>query len=294
VIADHLAERYGIGVAATTEIERGGNVFRVDRADGGERWIARVFPLERTLDAVEADAGILRHVAGHDFPAERLAVDDAVSTMPDGRHVLVTTFVDGANGRPDRTVGLWRALGELLGRLQTLPVPTSAQPAGGWHHLSKNGGNRMVDVAILRERIAEQPLVDALDELVDDGGLPTSIVHPDFSAPNVVVSSSGLPVVIDWTGAGIGARVAALGVTLFAAGDPQLVDSVVDGYRNHVTLEPEELDHLPSAVWSFPLVLDAWTAMTYPGTAVKVVRTLEAKRRSFHAIAAHAVQRLRA
>ena len=34
-IASHLEVTYGIGVAAATEIEPGGNVFRVDRSDGG-------------------------------------------------------------------------------------------------------------------------------------------------------------------------------------------------------------------------------------------------------------------
>ena len=291
-IGDHLAERYGIDVIGVREIEPGGGVHRVDRT-GGASWIARVFQAERTLDAVEGDSAILRHVATHEFPAERLAVEDAVSTMEEGLHVLVTTYVDGVNGRPDRGVELARTLGDLLGRLHTLPVPANARPAGGWHHLSQNGGSRMADVAILRERVQEQALLDALSALEDDAGLPTALVHPDLTSPNVTIPHDGAPVVIDWTGSGVGARVGALGVTLFGAGEPHLVDAVIDGYRSHVTLEPAELDHLPSAVWSFPLVLDAWMAMTYPGSGAGVVDALTAKRRACESIAAHAVERIR-
>src|SRR4051794_40371136 len=110
-VAAHLETTYGIGVAATSEIEPGGNVFRVERSDGGPAWIARVFPDARSRAAVEGDAAVLRYVAEHGFPAERCAHDAAVSTMGD-RHVLVTELVVGANGRPDRSVAMFDALGD--------------------------------------------------------------------------------------------------------------------------------------------------------------------------------------
>ncbi len=68
-------------------------MFRVDRRDG-DPWIARVFPPARPRAGFEGDAAILRFLERQDYPAERLAVDDAVSDF-DGTFVLVTRFVDG-------------------------------------------------------------------------------------------------------------------------------------------------------------------------------------------------------
>lgn len=50
-----------------------------------------------------------------------------------------------------------RALGDLLGRLQRLPAEDGAMawPAGGWHHLSIDGGDRATDVEILVPLMAE-------------------------------------------------------------------------------------------------------------------------------------------
>ena len=59
-----------------------------------------VFPPARPRAGVEGDAAILRFLERQDYPAERLAVDDAVSDF-DGTSVLVTRFVAG--GPPSRT-----------------------------------------------------------------------------------------------------------------------------------------------------------------------------------------------
>jgi Ser/Thr protein kinase RdoA (MazF antagonist) len=289
-IADHLTARYGIGVAATTEIEQGGNVFRIDRSDDGPRWIARVFPVGRTLEAVDGDVAILRHVAAQDFPAERLARDEPVSTMDDGRHVLVTEHVDGVNGRPDRSEAMFEALGDLTGRLHSMPLCDGARPAGGWHHLSHNGGSRMADVNILLERVTETQLSDELSALTDDSHLPQVVLHPDLTSPNVMTPPSGAPVVIDWTGAGRGARVSGLGVGIYGAGAPKLIDVFVAAYRRHVELEAEELAALGSAVWSFPLVLDAWMAITYPPMPAHALQALHVKRTEAESMAARAVR----
>ncbi len=85
----HLRDRYGIdAVAATRASQHNDHVFRVDRRDG-DPWIARVYPPARPRVGVEGDAAILRFLERQEFPAERLAVDDAVSAL-DGASVLVT------------------------------------------------------------------------------------------------------------------------------------------------------------------------------------------------------------
>ena len=85
----HLRDHYGIdAIAATKASQHHDHVFRIDRRDG-DPWIARVFPPARPRAGVEGDAAILRFLERHDYPAERLATDDAVSAF-DGSTVLVT------------------------------------------------------------------------------------------------------------------------------------------------------------------------------------------------------------
>ena len=84
----HIRDHYGIDAVAATKASRHTpHVFRIDRRDG-DPWIARVFPPARPKAGVEGDAAILRFLERQDYPAERLAVDDAVSSF-DGSSVLV-------------------------------------------------------------------------------------------------------------------------------------------------------------------------------------------------------------
>ena len=90
----HLRDHYGIDAVAATKVsQHHDHVFRVDRRDG-DPWIARAFSPARPRAGVEGDAAILRFLERHDYPAERLAADDAVSAFDDST-VLVTRFVPG-------------------------------------------------------------------------------------------------------------------------------------------------------------------------------------------------------
>jgi hypothetical protein len=61
----HLRGSYGIEVSAVRALDAA--VWRVDRRDGAS-WVARVFPAERPLEAVQGDAGILRSLERRGFP----------------------------------------------------------------------------------------------------------------------------------------------------------------------------------------------------------------------------------
>jgi Ser/Thr protein kinase RdoA (MazF antagonist) len=113
----HLRDRFGIDpVAATTLSVHKTYVYRIERNDG-EPWVARAFPPARPRVGVEGDAAILRFLEQQDYPAERLAADDAVSDL-DGSAVLVTRFVEGVQ-LPDGAAK-FAMMGELLGRLHAL------------------------------------------------------------------------------------------------------------------------------------------------------------------------------
>ena len=77
----HLRGCYGIDPAGATKLSvHKTYVFRVDRKDGGA-WVARAFPPARPRAGVAGDAAILGFLERQDYPAERLAVDDAVSDL---------------------------------------------------------------------------------------------------------------------------------------------------------------------------------------------------------------------
>lgn len=269
-LAGHLEARYGISVSGVAELDLG--VMRVDRHDGPS-WVARVFPRTRPVEAAEGDARILQALERRDFPAERCAVPEPVS-VHEGQPVLVTVLVDGerATGR-GRTFAV---LGALLGALHaaTVEARTSIRPGGAWHHIAPEGGPRQeIGAAValldaLSERVtarevaplaAMREAVQAVDDCED---LPAALLHPDFVPANAISTPEGGLVMVDWTGAGRGPRLWALGFLLWAAGarDLRLVDSVVTHYRRRLRPEPAELARLDAAIGARPLVFACWNA----------------------------------
>ena len=206
----HLEAHYGIHVTGTAELDTG--VIRVDH-DGGPPWVARLMLSGRPLQRTEQDAGVLRFLDRRGFPAERCAHPEPVSTL-DGRAVLVTRYLPGK--RPSGSPVVWRKLGDLLGRLHTMPTePGPAQrPAGSLHHLPGYEGGPDADLAAAQALLADldgrvpgehKQLFELIAELLPEGddakGLPEAFVHPDPVRNNVVVTPDG-PVFVDWTGAG--------------------------------------------------------------------------------------------
>jgi Ser/Thr protein kinase RdoA (MazF antagonist) len=267
-LAAHLERRYGIDVAELSRLQTWSPfVHRVNRHDGPP-WVARLFPVERPMSRVTGDAEILQFLAGHNFPAERLADAKAVSNL-DGYGVLVTEYVDGTlfeefeRDAPRRQVeGGLRMLGELLGHLHALPLRDGAvmRDGGSWHYdLNEGlpcediaGAAAMLDAvddrvpADYRERHAS--LREQLAAADDCGDLPHALVHPDFGGPNVILKTDDSPIVVDWTGAGRGPRVVSLAWLLSCCRASYQVDAVVAGYRTRVRLEDEELSRLSAAM----------------------------------------------
>jgi Ser/Thr protein kinase RdoA (MazF antagonist) len=282
----HLETRYGITVDAMAELDLG--VWRVRRADGRD-WAARWFPARRPAEAVAGDAAILRYLAAYEFPAERCAADEPVSVLHD-RPVLVTEWADPVprQQRRDaiRAAGGLRQLGALLGRLHALDTtPTAraggmgigpgdgavARPGGAWHHLAD--GLPSAEIAAASRMLAEAaPVIPDAERAAFDAlraevaaldaaeGLPEGLIHPDFVLANVVATPDGI-VLVDWAGAGRGPRLWSLAFLLYteAAKDPRRAGAVLLGYREHVTLEAEELDRLQAVARARPLVLRAWS-----------------------------------
>jgi len=261
----HLEDHYGIRVTGTAKLTEG--VFRVDH-DAGPPWVARTMLASRPVFRTEEDAEILRFLERREFPAERCAALKAVTEL-DGRAILVTGYLPGKH--PSGSPAVWRKLGDLLGRLHTLPAePGPAQRrAGALHHLPYYEGGPEEDLAAAAALLADldgrvpaehRQLYELITELLPEGddakGLPEALVHPDPVRNNVVVTAGG-PVLLDWTGAGTGPRLASLAGLLHSAG-PRHTPEALAGYRKHVELTDEELGRLEGVLWIRILWLSAW------------------------------------
>ncbi|WP_163543175.1 phosphotransferase enzyme family protein [Occultella kanbiaonis] len=298
----HLESRYGIRITSMLPIDddprtrpRGSwpghypSTLLVER-EQGTPWIARVFssPADR-VSRVQEDAEILGFLADHGFPAERPAVDDAV-TVFDGSGVLLTELIAG--GRPTDAHGrvtspeVLHELASLLGRLHSLP------PVGG--AAARDGGSEEHDggfhvgrprqdlVAAMRflvsveDRVAPagretfERLRDDVESADDAEGLPEAFTHGNFHAW-AAVGVPGELSIVGWAGSGRGPRLPALAWLLrtTSEGRPEFVDAVMRGYREHVSLTDEEVDRLPAVLNIRPL----WLACLEYREAVRAGQT---------------------
>ena len=240
----------------------------------GDPWIARVFPPARPRAGVEGDAAILRFLERQDYPAERLAIDDAVSAF-DGSSVLVTRFVTGRL-LPSPAVGpegteKFAIMGDLLGRLHALPFDESVSRPGGasGEDPSREGSPRQdllaalafLDAVDTKVAAATRERFDQLRDQVrsaDDGqGLPEALLHGNLlHAPDHVIVSEQGPVAIQWKAAGRGPRLADFAYLMWGTWlNADWIDAAVGAYRQHVELTDDELDRLEAVMYVRPLYL---------------------------------------
>lgn len=273
-LPSHLERRYGVEVQALTQLDIG--AYRVELRDGA-RWVARLFPAARALERAEGDADVLRFLAEHGFPAERPAHAEPVSIHA-GQAVLITGFVEGAQ-LSDRSEKTFHALGELLGRLHALPEVQgrAARDAGAIHSFTLTEGGLRDEVADAMSWLAEAEvpsehrgahasLLERISQLDFGDALPHALIHPDPVLKNFIATPEGAVVPIDWTGAGRAPRAHCLAFLLLCAvtesrWNPasERVQAVIDGYRRHVKLAPEELAAIATAMPLHILVRDCAT-----------------------------------
>jgi Ser/Thr protein kinase RdoA (MazF antagonist) len=270
----HLRDRYGIDPVAATKLSvHKSYVFRIDRRDG-EPWVARAFPPARPSSGVEGDAAILRFLQRQDYPAERLAVDDAVSDF-DGSAVLVTRFIEGV-GLPEGAEK-FAMMGDLLGRLHALPYDDSASRPGGasGEDSSREGTPRQdilaalafLDAVDTKVATAERGRFERLRNrvrLADDGdGLPEGLLHGNLlHAPDHAVLTDQGPVAINWKASGRGPRLADLAYLMWGTGswnprrpNPERIDAAVNAYRRHVEPTDDELGRFEAVMYIRTLYL---------------------------------------
>jgi Ser/Thr protein kinase RdoA (MazF antagonist) len=286
-LAEHLHDAYDVTVIGLAQLALG--VHRV-RLEGGDDWVARVFPAHRAIASAQHDATVLRRLETAGFPAERLAAEQEPVTVFDDRPVLVTRFIHGEHPRGGRA---WAILGALLGAMHSVAADW-ASPAGAWHHLADGTPRDEIAAATTlleriradvpaRQRTDIETLLHELQGLDDGDDLRHALVHPDFVPVNAIDDDNADEdqpgrgvVVIDWTGAGRGPRIWSLAFTLWAGGarDLKVVDLIVSRYRRRITPEPEELERLAAVIRGRPLLLDCWRVAHQGYPASKVVAYL--------------------
>lgn len=270
----HLRDRYEVDAVAATRLSvHKTYVFRVDRKDG-EPWVARAFPPARPRAGIEGDASILRFLERHGYPAERLAVENAVSDF-DGCAVLVTRFVKG--GQLPDGAEKFAMMGDLLGRLHALPYDNSVSRPGG-----ASGEDPSHEGAPRQDLLAALSFLDAVDTKVaaeererferlrdnvrstDDGhGLPDALLHGNLlHAPDHAILSEQGPVAINWKASGRGPRLADFAYLIWGTGswnprrpNQARIAAAVDAYRRHVEPTDEELDRLEAVMYIRTLYL---------------------------------------
>lgn len=315
-ITAHLEETHSVKVNKVTKLDW--NVHRIDLEDG-RSWVMRVFTA-RNKRVIESLAVLLKYLHEKNYPAEA-PVSLPVTTTEDGNSCfLLTKFVRGQH--PERNRATFFRLGKLLGQLHTLPVTDDLPVGGAWHHLSIAGSIADESEAAVRMLRNLQGRTDSLgtdmasnndiDTLVtrlerlrslfEDNPLPKCIAHPDLVPVNVIEepgsseetasASAARWTIVDWTGSGVGCRVLSLGVLLSVAaakGKLILVDYVMKGYSEFITLEDSELEVLPQAVYSRFLNLHAWEV----AMERKSVKTLAEALQKFMELGENVAQRVR-
>jgi Ser/Thr protein kinase RdoA (MazF antagonist) len=293
----HLETAHGIGVKQLRKLDVG--VFRVDRSDKGKTAVARLFSRARPHSAAEADLAVLRHLAAARFPAERPFEDRPLSIYQD-QSVLLTEFIRPAP-KPKRPPYPIVALGEMIGRLHGIPVPPAAdRPAGALHHFAQGtmddelraaaGWLSAVEPRAPAEAMtALATLRSAVASAEGGAGLPEALVHPDPVPKNTIFTAEG-PVLVDWTSAGRGPRLASMSLVLQSgwAAVPFL-----KGYARVIDLEESELDHLAELLFSRGLMSLVFRVCLDPATAPAAARRLASLRRQTDSKAAELIAALR-
>ena len=262
----HLRNRYGIDPVAATQVSvHKGYVMRIDRNDG-EPWIARAFPTARPMTGAEGDAVILRFLERLDYPAERLAVDDAVSDF-DGSAVLVTRFIDGELLPEGRSMAI---MGDLLGRLHALPLDESVSRPGG-----ADGSDPSREGSPRQDLLAGLSFLDAVDTKVSSAdreqfeqlrdrvrssdageGLPEALLHGNLlHAPDHALMTEDGPVAFNWKASGRGPRLAECAWLMWGAWSDEDAAAAITAYRRHIELTDEELDRFETVMFIRPLYL---------------------------------------
>lgn len=291
-LGPHLEAACGVKDARLRQLDVG--VLRVDHADRKRPLVARLFSERRPFGAAEGDLAVLCHLAEADFPAERPIAEHPLTTH-EGQAVLATGFIKDVP-KAKRPPGGVTALGRLIGRLHTMPVPAGAdRPSGALHHFAEGTlQDELHAVGDWLDSVESRVPVDSVQSLdvlhaavatADGGeGLPEAFVHPDPVPKNAVFTAEG-PVLVDWTSAGRGPRLPSMTLILRSGWAAR---PFMSGYAEEVSLTEEERGRLPELLFTRSLIDLCFRVCLKPETTT-AAKKLSALRRDSDAKAREAL-----
>ncbi|HZT66497.1 MAG TPA: phosphotransferase [Acidimicrobiales bacterium] len=170
--------------------------------------------------------------------------------------------------------------------------PGADRPAGALHHFAEGtladelrAVGTWLDSIEARVPDGAAPALDALRASVavayGGDGLPEGFVHPDPVPKNMIVTAEG-PVLVDWTSAGRGPRLASMTLVLRSG---WAAAPFMKGYARVVSLTDDERDRLPELLFSRHLIGLAFRVCGDPALTVGAAKKLTALRRKCEATA---------
>lgn len=170
-------------------------------------------------------------------------------------------------------------MGDLLGRLHSLPLDESVSRPGGaaGDDPSREGSPRQdllaalsfLDAVDTKVPAADRPEFERVREQVrsaDAGeGLPEGLLHGNMlHAPDHAVVDAQGPVAINWKASGRGPRMADFAFLMWGTWlDEPSIDAGVNAYRRHVEVTDDELDRLETVMYIRPMYLMGYEYRRY-------------------------------
>jgi Ser/Thr protein kinase RdoA (MazF antagonist) len=261
-LSELLREHYGVEHPAPRPLANSwdGQVYFQPRSESAS-WVVRLINREQAA----ADARVLATLENAQYPAPRLIPSrtGAPTVERGSQAVIVTTFIAGPTA--DTSLPVLRGLGQRLGHLHILTIPTSdtlplasmlpaTDMATALDWLRPLGPFASPDLEDTYTR-----LLDAVLSIETGEDLPHALIHNDAHPGNAIVTEDGAPVFIDWSGAGLGTPMVDLGFLLVSseiaiswatpiAPLAGRVEAIVDGYARYRMPTQAELDWLPHAI----------------------------------------------
>ncbi len=166
-----------------------GNRNAVWRGRIGDRAVA-VRRARRSADSLEWELTLLEHLDTHGFRVPVAVPTDNGNPTADG--LVVQTWLEG---RPPSSNADWTAVADELRRLHTVTVHHRQRPdCCTVRELADHRRSVDADLDAMPSVVAER-IVQVFEQF---DGVPTSVVHGDPGADNIVIDDAGSVGLIDW------------------------------------------------------------------------------------------------
>ena len=227
----------------------------------------------KSIEAVDVLVKTLRYLEQHGFQTTKIIPTQSgkSSSWLNGKPILLKSYLPGEVLDPMPLSSL-ESLGEAMGRLHALPTPD---------FLPRQIAYGIQTFGTLRDAYGKpHPFLDWLESTAENtreyltDTMPTSLIHGDIFADNVVHVDGSGPVIMDFEEAAIYYRMFDVGMALVGTcrnaieqGDRQdgkhridaaAREKLMTGYSRVIEICPEELEALPAFTSYAAAAMAAW------------------------------------